>query len=176
MKALVSKEDTLLAVGKDTDTYDSEKNIFAGITYIDGFPDGATVKDVGDPVEGDKPVYDADTQNLRSYYDYTDGTLTRQYKVVDKPVKEEPPQRDPIPQKLTKLQFIRHIQEHGGTSKSDVSAAYKDPELEYFWLIFDIATEVEKSDPEIDEALGVFETQGYLPNGAQSVLDNWPTR
>jgi len=86
------------------------------------------------------------------------------------------PEPKPIPQKLTKLQFIHHIQEHGGTSKSDVSAAYKDPELEYFWLIFDIATEVEKSDPEIDEALGVFETQGYLPNGAQSVLDNWPTR
>lgn len=78
------------------------------------------------------------------------------------------------PQSLTKLQFVRLIKSAGGTTNEQVVAAYKDPALEFFWLMFELATSVERDDPEIAEGLGALEQLGYLPNGTQAVLDGWP--
>jgi len=125
----------------------------------------------------DDAAYETFNDTVKAMFQEVPSYVERRWKLIDNEwVEPDPkPEPEPVPKQLTKLQFIRHIQEHGGTTKSNVTSAYKDPELEYFWVIFEVATEIEKDDPDTQESLEVFETQGYLPNGVQPVLDNWPT-
>tara|TARA_B100000929_G_scaffold160498_1_gene126936 strand:- start:749 stop:1024 length:276 start_codon:yes stop_codon:yes gene_type:complete len=75
---------------------------------------------------------------------------------------------------LTKLEFVRHLKAFGGTSKEQILEASKDTNLEFFWLMFDMATTLEKNDPEIQEGLDALVELGYLPEGKVAVIDNWP--
>jgi hypothetical protein len=78
------------------------------------------------------------------------------------------------PRSLTKLEFIRLISSKGGATPQNILDAYKDPNLAYFWLMFEVSTGVSRSDPEVREGLGAIDSLGYIPNGKQAVLDNWP--
>lgn len=80
-----------------------------------------------------------------------------------------------IPQSLTQLAFIRLCQSAGGATPTMILAAKADANLAYMWLEFEMASTVEKNDPGTTEGLTALETLGYLPNGAQAVLDAWPT-
>ena len=103
--------------------------------------------------------------------------VDRKWRLIDGEWQAPEPDPEPAPEyeSLTKLQFVRLIKDQGGTSNEQVVAAYRDEQLAFFWLMFEIATSVERDDPEIAEGLGVLEQLGYLPNGAQAVLDGWPT-
>ena len=80
-----------------------------------------------------------------------------------------------VPKPLTKLEFIRLCRSAGGSTPDMIVAAKKDVLLEYMWMEFEMAHGVEKDDPSTAEGLGALETLGYLPNGAQAVLDAWPS-
>jgi len=99
-----------------------------------------------------------------------DDTEARQYQFDVLP--SDYPQPGYMPH--TKLQFVRLIQAEGGTTKEQVTAAHKEEQLAFFWLMFELATSVERDDPEISEGLAALEQLGYLPNGAQAVLNGWP--
>ena len=79
------------------------------------------------------------------------------------------------PQSLTKLAFIRLCQTAGGMTPEMTVAAYNDVNLQYMWLMFDIATGVERDDTDTRDGLDALEALGYLPNGAQEVIDVWPS-
>jgi len=123
-------------------------------------------------------AYETFNDTVKAMFQEVPSYVKKRWEMIDNEWVEpdQKPDPKPIPKQLSKLQFIRHIQEHGGTTKSNVTSAYKDPELEYFWIMFDVATTVGKDDPDTQEALQVFETKGYIPNGLKSVLDNWPNR
>ena len=79
------------------------------------------------------------------------------------------------PQSLTRLEFIRLCQSAGGMTPEMTVAAYNDSNLKYMWLMFEIATGVERDDADTQGGLDALETLGYLPNGAQAVIDAWPS-
>lgn len=73
----------------------------------------------------------------------------------------------------TKLQFIRHIKEHGGISDADLLAFIENNNFKLFWKLFDIAKDLNVQDPSLLEALNAIDGLGYLPNGVQPIIDNW---
>jgi len=85
------------------------------------------------------------------------------------------PEPKPIYRSLTKLEFVRLIKEHGGTTNQMIVDAKKNTNLEFFWLMFDLTDKIHRYDTEIDEGLDALVELKYLPNGKQSVLDNWST-
>lgn len=80
----------------------------------------------------------------------------------------------PIFRSLTKLEFVRLCETAGGMTKEITVQAVKDPEMEYFWLLFEMAEKIKKDSPDTEAALAAMEQLGYLPEGAQAVLENWP--
>ena len=78
------------------------------------------------------------------------------------------------PQSLTRLAFIRLCQTAGGMTPEMTVAAYNDVNLQYMWLMFEIATGVERDDTDTQGGLDALAALGYLPNGAQAVIDAWP--
>ena len=89
---------------------------------------------------------------------------------------EPPAEPDPSPQPatLTKLQFITLGQTAGGMTDSQLVAAKGDANLAAMWVKFEMATAVDRDDPNTQAAVAALEQLGYLPNGAQAVLDAWP--
>ena len=79
------------------------------------------------------------------------------------------------PQSLTKLAFIRLCQSAGGMTPEMTVAAYNDANLQYMWLMFEIATGVERDDTDTQGGLDALAALGYLPNGAEAVIDAWPS-
>ena len=87
---------------------------------------------------------------------------------------EAPPSASDDPATLTKLQFITLGQTAGGMTDSQLVAAKGDGSLAAMWVKFEMATAVDRDDPNTQAAVAALEQLGYLPNGAQAVLDAWP--
>ena len=113
---------------------------------------------------------------VKAMFQEVPAEVDRKWRLIDGEWQAPGPEPEPEPtyQSLTKLQFVRLIKQHGGTTNEQVVAAYRDEQLAFFWLMFELATSVERDDPEISEGLAALEQLGYLPNGAQAVLDGWP--
>jgi len=85
-----------------------------------------------------------------------------------------PPLPVPQPRVLGKLEFIGLVQLAGGMTDAQLTTAYKDPQLEAFWVKYQMASQVLRDHAVTTEALGALDALGYIPNGAQAVLDAWP--
>jgi hypothetical protein len=86
-----------------------------------------------------------------------------------------PPEREAAPKHLTRVEFARLCMGSGGMMPEMLVAAKAAPELAAMWIMLDLAVQVQKGDPEIPPGLAALEALGHLPNGAQAVLDAWPT-
>lgn len=78
------------------------------------------------------------------------------------------------PLKLTKLQFIRLLQQFGGLTMQKTVEATSDPNLAYFWFLADITGAFEYDDPSLGTGLDTLYALGYIPLGKQSIMDHWP--
>ena len=76
---------------------------------------------------------------------------------------------------LTKLQFVRLLQEYGGMTIEQTIAASEDVNLKYFWVLVEMTGGFDYEDPSLGPGLDLLYALGYIPNGKQAVLDNWPT-
>lgn len=54
-------------------------------------------------------------------------------------------------------------------------AARNDANLAAMWIKLEMAMGVERDDADTAAGLAALAALGYLPNGAQAVLDAWPT-
>jgi len=75
---------------------------------------------------------------------------------------------------LSKLELIRLLVSEGGATQTQVIQAKQDANLEYFWLMFDIAGDFDREDQELIDGINALEALGYI-SSAQTVLDKWPT-
>lgn len=76
---------------------------------------------------------------------------------------------------LTHLEFIELCETVGGTTDAMLVASKSDPLLAAFWIKFDMAQDLRHDDSRTAAGLAALNALGYLPNGAQAVLDAWPT-
>jgi hypothetical protein len=125
-------------------------------------------------------VHDAEYQTfnatVKAMFQECPETVERRWQFISGEwVEPEPvPEPEPMPQALTKLAFIRLCQSVGGMTSEMTVAAHGDAHLRYMWLMFEIAAEVERDDPDTQGGLDALSALGYLPNGKQSVADAWP--
>jgi len=85
-----------------------------------------------------------------------------------------PPAPDPVYRAVTQVEFVRLCMGAGGMTTAMLVACKNDADMQAFWIMFDLAKELNKADPEIEPGLAALAALGYLPNGAQAVLDGWP--
>jgi hypothetical protein len=88
----------------------------------------------------------------------------------------ETPEPALAPVVLGKYQFIELAQTAGGLSDDQLVDLHDDTSkpVRAFWIKFNAASEMRKTDPATAGALTALEYLGYLPNGAAAVLDAWP--
>lgn len=79
------------------------------------------------------------------------------------------------PIRLSKTKFVKHVQNAGGMTDSMLVSCKEDQNLKPLWIKLELADEVHKNDPDTIAGLQALDQLGYLPNGFQVVLDNWPT-
>ena len=126
----------------------------------------AEIADAGYTLSPDKPAHDPATERVEW------GATSEQWQVVALPV---PAQPTPEPRPLTRLEFIRLGMIDGGMTPTMLVNAKDDPNLAAFWILLDMAQEIERDDADTVQGLNALEAKGYLPGGAQAVLDAWPT-
>lgn len=78
------------------------------------------------------------------------------------------------PGSLTKLQFISLGQKAGGMTDAQLVAARGDANLAAMWIKLELAEQVDRDNADTQTAISALDALGYLPNGAQAVLDAWP--
>lgn len=123
----------------------------------------------------EQDVYDAMPENGQSLFVEVPEQVERKW-VLDGDTWSAP---EPVPvvttpQPLTRVQFVRLCMSAGGMTQQMLVDSKADPQLAALWMIMDMATHLEKDDPEIAPGLTALETLGYLPNGADAVLNAWP--
>ena len=124
----------------------------------------AEIADAGYTLSPDKPAHDPETQRVE--WD----AVGEQWQVV-----ALPPPPDPVPRPLTRVEFIRLGMADGGMTQAMLVQANADADLAAFWIILGMAQEIERDDADTVQGLNALEAKGYLPGGAQAVLDAWPT-
>lgn len=90
-------------------------------------------------------------------------------------VVEDLPPRPTVYAALTRIEFSRLCMGPGGMTHQMLVQARAAPELAAMWIMLDMAEQVQRDDPEVAPGLAALATLGFLPNGAQAVLDAWPT-
>lgn len=78
-------------------------------------------------------------------------------------------------QRLDTASLISLMESAGGTTPAMVVDCYNDPAMEYMWILLRVTPYTSKDNPKLPALLSSLESAGYLPNGAQAVLDAWPT-
>jgi hypothetical protein len=78
-------------------------------------------------------------------------------------------------QKLDSAALITLLETAGGMTQEQVVACHSDPNMAYFWILLQITPYTSRDNPKLPAALTALAALGYLPNGAQAVLDAWPT-
>ena len=121
------------------------------------------IADAGYIVSPDKPDHDPATERV-----------VWQQELQDWVIEALPPPPDPRPRTLTRVEFARLCMSAGGMTPDMLVQARAAPELATMWILLEMATQVQKDDPEIPTGLAGLEALGFLPNGAQAVLDAWP--
>lgn len=133
-------------VRDDRDTFTSAEIADAGYIL-------APAKPVSDPVS-ERVVWDFGTQSWK--------------------VENLPPPPIPKARALSRLEFTRLCMSAGGMTPEMLVQAKAAQELAALWIMLDMALEILKDDPEVPPGLVSLEELGFLPNGAQAVLDAWP--
>lgn len=86
------------------------------------------------------------------------------------------PETPAAPRSLTHIEFVRHAREAGGLTPEAYLQAQGDQNLAFFWAMFNLATAVERDDPDVRAGADAFEQLGYLSTaGKTAIFDNWPT-
>lgn len=85
-----------------------------------------------------------------------------------------PPPPPPKAVAITLLAFLRLCQSAGGMTDDMLVDCDADPLFKAFWIKFRIAREIEAADVDTKAGLAALAGAGYLPKGAQAVLDAWP--
>ncbi len=88
---------------------------------------------------------------------------------------EEIAARQPRPQVMSKMQFIRLVQTAGGMTDALLAQADAEPALKPFWIKFNMTSEIQRDDIDTQAGLTALDTLGLLPNGWQAVIAAWPT-
>lgn len=83
---------------------------------------------------------------------------------------------EPQPKILGKLEFIGLVQMAGGMTDAQLVTAYKAPELEAFWVKYQMASQVVRDHEVTAQALGALDALGFIPNGAAAVIEAWPAQ
>lgn len=84
------------------------------------------------------------------------------------------PEAAPVYQPLDSAALITLLENAGGMTPEQVVACHQDQNFAYFWILIQIAPYTSRDNPKIPAALAQLEAAGYLPDGAQAVLDAWP--
>jgi len=123
-------------------------------------------------------AYETFNPTVKAMFQEVPDKVEAEWKLVDGNWVEPDPRPEPEPRykSISKLEFVRLLKEHGGSTNQMVVDAKKDANLEFFWLMFDLANSIDRNDPEIEEGLDALVEFNYLPNGKHSVLNNWPSR
>tara|TARA_R100001369_G_scaffold6952_1_gene17985 strand:+ start:80 stop:511 length:432 start_codon:yes stop_codon:yes gene_type:complete len=85
----------------------------------------------------------------------------------------------PVPQSLTAPKFVNLMRSAGGMTVSMIaqSRAHSDENLQGMWALFSLpGAEIERDDPDVQAGMQLLAVLGFLPNGAQAVLDAWPVQ
>lgn len=85
-----------------------------------------------------------------------------------------PPDPEPKYALISRVAFVRLCMSAGGMTPDMLVQAKAAPELAALWIMLDMAQEVRAADPEVPPGLAEIEALGFLPAGAQAVLDAWP--
>ena len=86
-----------------------------------------------------------------------------------------PPEPEVPPRALSRIEFVRHCMDVGGMTSAMLVSAKADANLAALWIMLEMSNEVRKDAPEVPGGIAALDALGYLPNGAQAVLDGWPT-
>lgn len=77
---------------------------------------------------------------------------------------------------LDSAALITLLETAGGMTPEQVVACHSDPAMAYFWILLQITPFTSRENPKVAAALASLNAAGYLPNGAQAVLDGWPVQ
>lgn len=80
-----------------------------------------------------------------------------------------------IPLPLSRRAFLRLCIGHGGLTPEQAVVSRADPALAFMWMLVEMVPAIERDELETREGLAALEALGYLPAGAQAVIDQWPT-
>ena len=90
----------------------------------------------------------------------------------------------PIPEDLTEytyqnkpldeLELIYLCQEYGGMTDEMLVDVYENPLLKAFVIKLKASRNILPTDPRTIAGLSALETLGYLPNGKDAIINNWP--
>lgn len=83
--------------------------------------------------------------------------------------------RVPVAAPLDEAALIDLCQSAGGMTDAQLVAAFNDANLAAFWIKLRAASTILPTDQRMQDGLAAVDALGYLPKGAQAVLDAWPT-
>ncbi len=89
-------------------------------------------------------------------------------------VPPEPVVSDPVPQPIDEAALIDLCQSAGGMTDAQLVSAFNDPQLAAFWIKLRATSTILPTDQRTQDGLAAVDALGYLPEGAQAVLDAWP--
>ncbi|WP_372830512.1 hypothetical protein [Pontibacterium sp.] len=80
------------------------------------------------------------------------------------------------PLSISKTQFVKLCQGAGGMTNAMLTQSYSDPDLSALWIKISLADGLDKDDEDVEEGVFELERLGYLPAGAASIFDSWPSK
>ena len=138
------------------------------LAYIDPETNAVTQLIAADPGFDPNaiPVPEEQLVRIGTVYDPKAGTFDAPMREVIAP--------EPTYAALSPVGFVRLCMSAGGMTPEQLVRSKADANLAAMWIMFEMATEVARGDPEVAQGLGAMEQLGYLPNGAEAMLEAWP--
>lgn len=103
--------------------------------------------------------------------DNVNGAVKQEDGTYLNPSIQEPPSKFKV---LSKLEFIELAQMAGGMTDDMLVAAQDDPALRVLWIKFDHCDILQYEHPLVAPGLDALVVTGYMPNGRDAVMTNWP--
>jgi len=97
-----------------------------------------------------------------------------QWEITDKVKRLVRPAAGSEPLPLNQVDFIKLCQEAGGMTDDMLVACESDNRIKAFWIKFDRAPVLHKTDPRTQAGIAALAALGYLPNGAAAMNSGWP--
>lgn len=107
---------------------------------------------------------------------YIDGSYNPKTGKKTPPIDNPKPDKPIVYKNISQIDFIDLCQEHGGMTDDLLVQSKEDASLKALWIKFDLAGRLPKDSDKVTNGLTALENAGYLPDGKQKVLDNWPTK